>query len=150
MALKDRINSDLKAAMLGGNHFASDVYRGLKAVILNEEVSQGKRESGLDDSEIERLVAREVKKRQESALIYDQAKRPELANDERAEAEILSAYLPKQLSEAEINTAIRRIVDKLGASNASMMGQVIGAVKKELGSTADGAIIARLTKDILK
>ncbi len=146
MALKEQINNDLKAALLGGNRFAGEVLRGLKAAILNEEVAKGQREAGLDESSIEQIVAREVKKRNESALIYDGAGRPELATNERQEAQILAVYLPQQLSDDDINAVIARIINELGANNPSLMGQVIGAVKKELGNSADGATIAKLVK----
>ncbi|HEU4830744.1 MAG TPA: GatB/YqeY domain-containing protein [Candidatus Saccharimonadales bacterium] len=149
MALKEQINNDLKAALLGGNRFAGEVLRGLKAAILNEEVAKGKRDEGLNDDTIEQLIVREVKKRNESAIIYDGADRPELAENERKEAEVLAAYLPQQLSEAEIQAVVTRIVTELGASDPSVMGQVIGAVKKELGSSADGATIAKLVKNTL-
>jgi len=149
VALKEQINNDLKAALLGGNRFAGEVLRGLKAVILNEEVAKDKRDEGLDDSVIEQLIVREVKKRNESAVIYDNANRPELAADERSEAKILSVYLPKQLSEAEVDAVVRRIVSELGISGPSAMGQVIGAVKKELGNAADGTLVAQLVKSAL-
>lgn len=149
MGLKDKINNDLKAALLGGDRFAGEVLRGLKAVILNEEVAQGKRDEGLDDEIIEQLIAREVKKRNESALIYDNASRPELANNERAELKIISNYLPDQLSEDDIKIVISRAIKELGVNNSSGFGQVIGAVKKELGNAADGALIAKLIKEAL-
>lgn len=150
MALKEQINNDLKAALIGGNRFASEVLRGLKAVILNEEVSSGKRDDGLDDATIEQLIAREVKKRNESAKIYDGAGRPELAENERAELAVLVNYLPKQLSEDEINLIISKVINDLGATSPSSMGQVIGAVKKEIGTAADSAVIANLVKNALK
>lgn len=149
MVLKGIINNDLKAALLGGNRFAGEVLRGLKAVILNEEVATGKRGEGLDDSVIEQLLAREVKKRNESAVIYDGASRPELANNERAEAKIISQYLPEQISEDDIKIVINRVIEELGVNNPSGFGQVIGAVKKELGNSADGSLIAKLVKDAL-
>jgi hypothetical protein len=149
VALKEQINDDLKAALLGGNRFMVEVLRGLKSTILNEEVSQGKRDEGIDDAIIEQLIAREVKKRNESAAIYDNAGRPELAENERAEANAMMTYLPMQLSEDEINVVIKRIISDLGISGPSGMGQVIGAVKKELGNTADGALIAKLVKNAL-
>lgn len=149
MALKEQINNDLKAALLGGNRFASETLRGLKAVILNEEVSQGKRDEGLDDSVIEQLIVREVKKRNESAAIYDGANRPELATQERSEAEVMAKYLPKQLSEDEIKSVVVRVISELGVSGQSAMGQVIGAVKKELGNAADGFLIAQIVKNAL-
>jgi len=150
VALKEQINNDLKAALIGGNRFASEVLRGLKAVILNEEVSSGKRDDGLDDATIEQLIAREVKKRNESAKIYDGAGRPELAENERAELAVLVNYLPKQLSEDEINLIISKVINDLGATSPSSMGQVIGAVKKEIGTAADSAVIANLVKNALK
>lgn len=149
MALKERIDNDLKAALLGGDRLSALVLRGLKATILNEEVAQKKRDEGLDDASIEQLIAREVKKRNESAVVYDGADRPELAADERAEAEILSNYLPEQLSEDDIKAVINRVIGELGVSGPAAMGQVIGAVKKELGNSADGAVIAKLVKNAL-
>jgi hypothetical protein len=116
---------------------------------LNEEVAKGKRDDGLDDAVIEQLVVREVKKRNESATIYDGANRPELADNERREAQILSAYLPQQLSEDDIRVVVNRVIDELGITSPSGFGQVIGAVKKELGNTADGALIAQLVKSAL-
>jgi uncharacterized protein YqeY len=149
VALKDQINNDLKTALLGGNRLSAQTLRGLKATILNEEVAQGKRDDGLDDATIEQLIAREVKKRNESANIYDGADRPELAADERAEAQILSAYLPEQLSEDDINAVVVRVIGELGVTSPSAFGQVIGAVKKELGNAADGSVVAKLVKDAL-
>lgn len=150
MALKEQVNNDLKAALLGGDRFTGEVLRGLKAAILNEEVAQNKRDEGLGDEVIEQIVAREVKKRNESATIYDGAERPELAADERAEAKVLATYLPAQLSEDEIALVVTRVVSELGVSGPSAMGQVIGIVKKELGNTADGATVARLVKNALQ
>ncbi len=149
MVLKDTINADLKTALLGGNRFEGEVLRGLKAVILNEEVAQNKRDEGLDDVTIETLIVREVKKRNESAKIYDEAGRPELAENERAEAKIISVYLPKQLSEPEIKSVVVRVISELDVSGPAAMGQVIGAVKKELGSSADGATVAKIVKEEL-
>lgn len=149
MALKSQIDNDVKAALLGGDRFRADVLRGLKAVILNEEVAQGKRDEGLDDATIKQLIAREVKKRLDSVQQYTQAARPELAETEQAEANILEAYLPEQLSEADIQAVIDETIATLGVSGPQAMGQVIGAVKGKLGNTADGATIARLVKQSL-
>lgn len=149
MALKQRIEDDTKAALLGGDRFVGETLRNLKAAILNEEVAQGKRDEGLADSEIEKIIAREIKKRNESAALYDQNSRQDSADQERREAEILSRYLPKQLSEAELKTVVDAKVAELGATDAKLMGQVIGAVKSEVGNTADGAMIAKLVKEAL-
>ncbi len=149
MALKAQLDNDLKAALLGGDRFVTEVLRGLKAVILNEEVAQGKRDEGLDDPTIEKLIAREVKKRQDSATQYEAAGRPELVEAEKAESKVLEVYLPEQLSEADIQTAVTEAIATLGVSGPAAMGQVIGAVKGKLGNAADGATVARLVKEAL-
>lgn len=149
MALKSRVDNDLKTALLGGDRFLADTLRGLKAVILNEEVAQGKRDAGLDDATIEKLIAREVKKRLDSVEQYRAADRPELADSEQKEAEVLQAYLPAQLSEADIKKIIEETIAVMGVSDPAGMGQVIGAVKGKLGNTADGSTIARLVKEAL-
>jgi uncharacterized protein YqeY len=148
MALKQRIQDDLKAALLGGNRFESETLRGLKAAILNVEVAEGKREDGLDDAGIEQVIAKEIKKRNEAAALYDQNMREDSADEERRQADIMSRYMPKQLNEAELKTVVDAKVAELGA-DVKMMGQVIGAVKKEVGNTADGAMIAKLVKEAL-
>jgi len=150
MALKEQIDNDLKTALLGGNRFKGEVLRGLKAAILNEEVAQQKRDTGLADEAIEQIIAREIKKRNESATIYDGAERPELSENERAEAKILAEYLPEQLSEADIMATVEKVIAELGVSGPSAMGQVIGAVKKELGNAASGALVAQLVKNALQ
>jgi len=149
VALKSQLENDLKAALLGGDRFRADVLRGLKAVVLNEEVAQGKRDEGLDDATIEQLIAREVKKRLDSVQQYTAAARPELAETEAAEAKVLEAYLPEQLSEADIKAMVDETIAALGVSGPQAMGQVIGAVKGKLGNTADGATVARLVKEAL-
>ena len=135
----------MKAALLGGDRFVGDTLRGLKAAILNEEVAQGKRDEGLSDSEIEQIVAREVKKRHESVKLYEANGRPELAEPEKKEIAVLEKYLPVQLSEAELITIINEQITALSA-DMSKMGQVIGAVKAKVGTSADGATVASLVK----
>lgn len=148
--LKSKLENDLKAALLGGDRFKGEVLRNFKAVILNEEVATGKLDEGLDDESIEKLLAREVKKRTESAELYDQAGRPELSENERNEAKILEAYLPAQLSEDEIKKIIAEKIAELGVSGPQAMGQVIGTVKQAVGNSADGAIIAKLVREALQ
>ena len=135
-ALKERITSEMKAALLSGNRFRGDVLRNLKAAILNEEVSLGKREDGLDDAEIEKVVAREVKKRVESADLYRKNDRAELAEPEEKEAEILREFLPEQLGEAEISKIVEEVIAGMDDVSIQKMGQVIGAVKSKVGNAA--------------
>lgn len=147
-ALKARIAEEMKAALLGRHRFRGDVLRNLKAAILNEEVALGKRDEGLSDTEVEKVVAREVKKRKESAELYRANGRVELAEPEEKEAVILQEFLPKQLSEDEIRTMVEAAVADLGAT-MQQMGQVIGTVKAKAGNAADGALIAKITKETL-
>lgn len=149
MTLKERINDEMKAALLGGNRFAGEVLRNLKAAILNEEVATGRRNEGLDDSGVEKVVAREVKKRTESAKIYRDNGRPELAEPEELEIEVLKVYLPTQLTEDELTTLVEQKIAELDVSGPQAIGQVIGAIKAEVGNKADGATLANIVKNTL-
>ena len=150
MALSQKIQDDMKAALLGGNRFEGDVLRNLKAAILNEEVATGKRDEGLSDTEVEKIIAREVKKRAESIKLYEENDRPELAEDERKEVAVLSTYLPEQLSEDEIREIAKLVIAEMDNVGPSMMGQVIGGVKAKAGNSADGATVARVVKELLQ
>jgi len=147
--MKDKLDADLKTAMLARDHFLTDVIKGLKAAILNQEIAESKRENGLSDSEIEALLAREAKKRLEAAQLYDQGGNQEMAGKERRENEIIVAYLPKQLSEDEITILVKAAIEQTGAESAKDMGKVIGIVKAKAGSAADGATVARIAKSEL-
>lgn len=150
-ALKAQIEADIKTALLGGDRFRGETLRNLKAAILNEEVAQNKRDEGLSDADIEKVIAKEVKKRNESAALYEQNMRQDSADDERQEAEILQEYLPEQLSEAELKTIVdAKVADCDAAGDMKKMGQVIGAVKADVGTSADGAMVARLVKAALQ
>lgn len=150
MALRDKIQDDMKAALLGGDRFAGDTLRNLKAAILNEEVAQGKRDEGLADTDVEKVIAREVKKRHESASLYEVNGRGDLAEVERKEAEILSVYLPEQISEADLRIIVQSKIDETGAEGTQATGQIIGLVKKQLGNSVDGSTLARVVKEILE
>lgn len=144
--LKQRIQDDLKASMLARDTLRTQTLQGLKAAILNEEVAKKVRDEGLGDTAIEQLIAREAKKRDEAAGLFEQGGNQESADKERAEKEILSAYLPEQLSEAEIQTIVDAVVAEIKPTGPQDMGRVIGAVKARVGNTADGATVARLVK----
>lgn len=148
--LKATIDADLKSAMLARDELRTTTLRGLKAVILNEEVAKHLRETGLEDAQIEQLISREVKKRDEAAELFERGGNQASADKERAEKVILSAYLPKQLSEQELSAIIATSIDEIKPEGAKDMGRVIGAVKAKVGNTADGAMIAKLVKDSLQ
>lgn len=148
-ALAARIAEEMKAALLGGDRFRGEVLRNLKAALLNEEVALGKREAGLEDAEVEKVLAREVKKRLESAELYRANGRAELAEPEEQEAAVLREFLPQQLSEAEVRALVQQVIDGMGEVSMQQMGQVIGAVKAKVGNAADGAMIANIVKETL-
>lgn len=145
MSLKEKINADLKVSMLARDSFSTNVLRGLKAAILSEEVAKNKREEGLDDSEIESVIVREVKKRNEAAKLLDE----ERANNELKEAEILSKYLPEMMSEEEVLKIVQNEVSKLDEKSPKQMGQVIGSIKAKYGNSIDGSMLAKMVKEEL-
>lgn len=148
--LKQRIEADVKSALLAGEKQTAQTLRGLKAAILNEEVAAGTRDKGLADADVEAVVAREVKKRRESIAMYEQNDRPELAAEEQAEIEVLGQYLPKQLSEEDVRAKVQTKIVELSATDVKAMGQVMGALKGELGNSVDGALLARIVKEQLQ
>ena len=145
MSLKEKINADLKVSMLARDSFSTNVLRGLKAAILSEEVAKNKREKGLDDSEIESVIVREVKKRNEAAKLLDE----ERANNELKEAEILSKYLPEMMNEEEVLKIVQNEVSKLDEKSPKQMGQVIGSIKAKYGNSIDGSMLAKMVKEEL-
>jgi uncharacterized protein YqeY len=148
--LEAKIEQDLKAALLGGDKQRVTTLRGLKAVLLNAKITAGKRDSGLNDEDVQSLLAKQVKQRQESADMYVQGGDQERADAELAEKAIIEAYLPAQLDEAAIRKLIDEVITQTGTIGQSAMGQVIGQVKGRAGATADGAVIARLVKEELQ
>lgn len=147
MALKDKIAADLKSAMLAKDEAKVTVLRGIKSTILDAEVAAGKRDTGLPDEEIEKLLMKEVKKRKEAIDIYEANGRGDLVESEKTEKNIIENYLPKQLSDAEISEKIDEVMETLGEGEIAQVGVIIGKVKMLVGSAADGATVARLVKE---
>ena len=150
MSLKQQIDTDLKAAMLAGDKPLVMTLRGLKSTILYAEVAFGVRDKGLSDDETLEVLSKEAKKRQESIDLYNQVGKKEQADTEAKEKKFIEKYLPTPLSETEIAAQIDAVISDMGDVNASQMGQIIGAVKSKTTGRADGAVIARLTKERLK
>lgn len=147
--IEEKIEQDLKKALLAGDANQVSTLRFLKSSILNVKVASGKRGSMLDDQTLINVLSKESKKRQESANMYLQGGNQLRAEAELAEKVIIDSYLPVQLSEAEISNIIDSVINKNHNSDMSSMGQVIGQVKEITNGAADGSIIARLTKEKL-
>jgi len=146
MNLVERINADLKTAMLARDEFTTTTLRGLKSAILYEEVAKGKREEGLSDAEIESVVASEIKKRDDALKIYVAAGDDERAGKEDREWKILAKYLPEQLSYEELTEKLREIIAANNFDPQKDFGKIIGLAKKELGNTTTGEKIANALK----
>lgn len=147
--IKARLEQDIKAAMLAKEADKVTTLRGLKASILNAEVATGAREDGLDDAAVISLLQKESKKRQDSADLYVQGGAQDKADAELREKAIIDAYLPAQLSEAEVLAIVSEVIADVQPSGMQDMGKVIGAVKQKTAGQADGALIAKLVKEKL-
>jgi uncharacterized protein YqeY len=147
--LEQRIEQDLKQALLAGDAQRVAVLRGLKSVLLNEKVAKGKRETGLEDDAVLPILAKEAKKRQESADLYVQGGSQDRADAELAEKKIIEEYLPEQLGEDEIAKLVDEAIQQTGATEQKDMGKVIGMVRSKAGASADGSLIAKLAKEKL-
>jgi uncharacterized protein YqeY len=147
--IEQKLEEDIKTALLAGEKETAMTLRGLKSSLLNVKVAEGKRDEGLTDDEVIAIFGKESKKRQESADLYRQGNSPEREAAELREKVIIDAYLPAQLDEAEIAQAVDAAIAQTGATDIKGMGQVIGLVKAKLGASADGSIIARLAKERL-
>jgi uncharacterized protein YqeY len=143
---KDRINRDLKTALLAGDKDKVMVLRGLKSAILYVEVAKGARDSGLPDDEVLAILTKEAKKRQESADLYMQGGSPERAASELVEKSVIEHYLPEQLSVSQVDNLIDTVVAQNGTLSKETMGATIAAVKQKSAGAADGAVIARLVR----
>jgi uncharacterized protein YqeY len=147
--LKQRIDQELKQALLAGDKTLATTLRGLKSVILYAEVAKGSRDTGLSDEEILVLFAKESKKRQESADLYVKGGNQEKADAELEEKRVIDAYLPAQLSDEELSAVVKGVIAETGASDMQAMGQVITAVKAKTEGQANGGRIAAMVKEML-
>lgn len=148
--IRQQIDDDLKTAMLGGDSVRVETLRGLKSVILYADVAAKKRDTGgVSDEEVMNLLAKDAKKRQESADLYVKGGSQERADKELTEKAIIEGYLPEQLSDEELSKLIDEAIAEQNAEGMQAMGKVIGAVKAKAGSSADGAKVAQLVKERL-
>ena len=148
MSLKSQIEQDLKAAMRSQNKDEIRALRGIKSMILLAETEKGAG-SGLSQETELKLLTKAVKQRKDSAQLYTEQGRGDLAQVEQAEVDIIARYLPEQMSEEELTDQLQLIIERLGASGPKDMGKVMGVANKELKGRADGASIAKIVKSLL-
>ena len=148
MALEQQIQEDIKAAMKAHDAVATAATRAIKGEILLFKTSEGGSKE-VSNGDILKMIQKLIKQRKESAEQFIAAGRQELADNELAEAAIMERYLPKQLSEAEVEEKVKAIIAEVGATSIKDMGKVMGAANKALAGQSDGRTISTVVKRLL-
>ncbi len=146
MGLKERLQQELKDAMKAKDTFKRDTVRFLMSAIKQVEVDTRKE---LTDEDIIKIIQKNIKQREEAASQYKEGGRDDLYEKEMKEAQILKSYLPKQLSDQELEEALKEIIQEVGATSIKDMGKVMGVATKRLAGRADGKRINLMAKKLL-
>lgn len=145
MALEEKINADIKSAMLAKEASKLEALRAIKSAILLLKTSP----EGLNDDTEMKALLKMVKQRKETADLYVTQNRKDLADVELAQAAVIEAYLPKQMSEEGVKAEVAKIIASVGATSPADMGKVMGAASKQLAGKADGKLISSIVKELL-
>ena len=148
MNLFDQISNDIKNAMLAKDKLRLETLRGIKKEFLEAKTAKGS-DGELSDDIAMKILVKMVKQRKDSAQIYIEQNRPELAESELGEAKVIEEYLPKQMTEAEQVAALKNIIAEVGATSAKDMGKVMGVASKKLAGRAEGKAISAKVKELL-
>lgn len=148
MALFDQISDDIKKAMLARDAVRLEALRGIKKEFLEAKTAKGS-DGTLSDERATQILAKMIKQRRESAQIYTEQNRPELAEAELAQAAVIEEYMPRQLSQEELEARLREIIAQVGAASPRDMGKVMGVATKALAGAADGRAISATVKALL-
>ncbi len=144
----DIISEEIKKAMLARDAKRLEALRGIKKEFLEAKTAKGS-DGTLPDEKATQILAKMIKQRKESAEIYTTQNRPELAEEELAQAAVIEEFMPKQLSEEELAEKLREIIARVGATSAREMGKVMGVASKELAGQAEGRAISAKVKELL-
>lgn len=147
MNLSERLNDDMKQAMKDKDKFKLSTIRMMRASIKNLEIDLKR---SLDDNEVLDILSREIKQRKDSLQEFDKAGRDDLVTDLAAEIEIISHYLPEQLTEEEIKAIVTQTIQELGASSKADMGKVMGALLPKTKGRADGKLVNQFVQQFLQ
>jgi uncharacterized protein len=145
MALEEKINADIKSAMLAKEASKLEALRAIKSAILLLKTSA----EGLNDDTEIKALQKMVKQRKETADLYVTQNRKDLADVELAQATVIEAYLPQQMGEEEVKAEIAKIITAAGATSPADMGKVMGLASKQLAGKADGKLISTIVKELL-
>ena len=148
MNLFDQVSNDIKSAMLAKDKVRLEALRGIKKEFLEAKTAKGA-DGELTDDMAMKILAKMVKQRKESAQIYTEQNRPDLAEPELAEAAVIETYLPKKMTEEELTEALKAIIAQVGATTPQEMGKVMGVATKQLAGRADGRAISAKVKELL-
>ena len=148
MNLFDQVSNDIKSAMLAKDKVRLEALRGIKKEFLEAKTAKGA-DGELTDDMAMKILAKMVKQSKESAQIYTEQNRPDLAEPELAEAAVIETYLPKQMTEEELTEALKAIIAQVGATTPQEMGKVMGVATKQLAGRADGRAISAKVKELL-
>jgi len=148
MTLEIQINEEIKSAMRAKEQTKLKALRAVKSAILLKKTETGSDE--ISNEDVLTIIQKLVKQRNDSLKLYEESHREDLAEIERAEIECLTPFLPAQLSDEELNKAVKQLIEQLGATSVKDMGKVMGAANKSLKGKADGARIASTVKAILQ
>ena len=148
MSLFDQVSEDIKKAMLAKDKVALDALRGIKKEFLEAKTAKGG-DGELHDDKALQILQKMVKQRKESAQMYIDANRPELAEEELAQCKIIERYLPAMLSEEELTAALKEIIAQVGATSPQDMGKVMGVATKQLAGKAEGKAINLKVRELL-
>ncbi len=148
MDLFDQVSADIKSAMLAKDKVRLEALRGIKKEFLEAKTAKGS-DGTLSDDNAVKILMKMVKQRRESAAIYKEQNRPDLAQGELAEVAVIETYLPKQMSEEELAAELKKIIDEVGATSLKEMGKVMGVASKRLAGKAEGSAISAKVKQLL-
>ncbi|MDX4060178.1 GatB/YqeY domain-containing protein [Aliarcobacter skirrowii] len=146
MSLKEKLNEDLKQAMRDKEVVKRDSIRAINTMIKQIEVDERR---VLDDAEIIKLIQRGIKQREEAISQYSAASRDDLVQKEQEQVDVFMLYLPKQLSDVELENGMKEIISEVGATSLKDMGKVMGAASKKFAGVADGKRINEMVKKLL-
>ncbi len=149
MPIKEKISADIKKAMKSGDALRRDTLRMLESMIKNAEIEKMKKEEGLNNTEVIEVLSRAVKQRKDSIEQYEKGGRADLAEKEKKEIEIISAYLPEQIGEDKIREIIKEVIVQTGAASKADIGKVMGQVMGKLKGQADGNAVKRIAEELL-
>ncbi|WPR74497.1 GatB/YqeY domain-containing protein [Algoriphagus sp. NG3] len=148
MSLKQKIESEIKSAMIAKDKTRLGALRSIKSLILLEETKSGAKAELSEEDEL-KLLTKAAKQRKDSADIYEKQSRTDLYDVEMAELKVLEEFLPEAMTDEEITAVIRAIIAQTGASSPKDMGKVMGVASKELAGRADGKVISEKVKALL-